>query len=234
MSKNNQRTRYLPVALGFLLILGSGVIQGVQSDRWGQSQKVIDAANRLSEIPGTFGEWISSDNEIPPEHLEIAEAIGSFSRTFTNRETSQTVSVMILCGRPGPISVHPPTVCFVGAGWGLQDQPTSKPLNGTVSGSLWNGRFVRNVDGVPVAIQTLWGWSGDGDWLACDNPRLETAGFPYLYKMYVTVPVSPDSGDVKSKVVQDFMDEFLPKVNHVLFEESGGHNGLSTEVTQQE
>lgn len=226
MSKSNQIRRHFPFALGIILILGSGVIHGVQSDRWGQSQKVIDAASRLDDLPVSFGDWVSTETEIPQEHLKVAEADGHFSRTFTHKETGQAVSVMILCGRPGPISVHPPTVCFVGAGWGLQSQPTSAPIKGTVSGSLWNGRFTRTVDGVPVAIQTFWGWSGDGNWLACDNARFETASFSYLYKMYVTVPVSPESGEIDSKVTDSFMDNFLPRVNRVLFEKTEGDSPI--------
>ncbi len=226
MTNSGQKKRYLPFVLGVLLILTSGIIHGFQSDRWGQSQKVLDAASRLDELPVSFNGWVSEESEIPKEHLKLAEAVGHFSRKFVHQESGQTVSVMILCGRPGPISVHPPTVCFVGAGWGLQSQPVSTPIDGAAPGSLWNGRFARSVDGVPIAIQTLWGWSADGNWLACDNARLETARFPYLYKMYITVPVSAETGDIDLKSVDKFMDDFLPRVNQTLFEKGGDSSSV--------
>jgi hypothetical protein len=222
MLKTGQVSRTLPFTIGALLILGSGVIHGVQSDRWGQSQKVLDAANKLNELPVSFNDWVSEESEIPEKQLRQAEAVGHFSRSFVHSKTGRRVSVMILCGRPGPISVHPPTVCFVGAGWRLQSQPASAPIDGNVSGSLWNGQFARVIDGVPVAIQTFWGWSSDGVWLACNNPRFETASFPFLYKMYVTVPVSAETNDLDLKTADEFMGDFLPRVNHVLFEKTNG------------
>ncbi len=202
------------------MIIASGVIHGIQTDRWGESSKVLEAASRLDQIPTEFGDWSGTGNEIPEKQLKVAEAAGYYSQKFTNTEDGRQVSVMILCGRPGPISVHPPTVCFVGAGWNLQTQPARVEMDSSGSGAMWKGRFARIQDGVPVAIETHWGWTAEGKWLALESPRLETAKYSHLYKMYITVPYSTASeGDAK-KTVDEFLESFLPQLNEALFQES--------------
>ncbi|WP_417847626.1 exosortase-associated EpsI family protein [Thalassoglobus sp.] len=215
-----QAQRILPIGIGLLLIVATGVIHGIQTDRWGESTKVLEAARRLDQLPTEFGDWSGTASEIPEKQLKVAEAVGHYSQKFTNTKDGRELSVMILCGRPGPISVHPPTVCFVGAGWGLQTTPAPVEFESPDAGSMWKGRFARVADGVPIAIETHWGWSADGKWMALDRPRLETAQYPYLYKMYVTVPFSNASeGDVKT-TTDEFMESFLPLLNEALFQNS--------------
>lgn len=205
-----------------MLILGTGVLHGLQTDRWGESAKVLAAAERLNSIPTSFGNWTSEATEIPEDQLKIAEALGHFARQFRNSETGEVVNIMILCGRPGPISVHPPTVCFVGAGWQLEAEPKTISLSAALqeksAESLWNTRFVRSVDGVPVRINTSWGWNSAGEWQAYENARLKTAGAPYLYKMYATIPVSVETESVESDVLERFWRDFLPLVDEALFD----------------
>lgn len=220
VTKNN----LILMIVGAAIILGSGYVHGLQTDRWGRSSELLEASKRLDSIPVEFGDWISDGNEIPEGQLKIAEATGYYARRFQNTKTGVQVSVMILCGRPGPISVHPPTVCFVGAGWGLRDSPKVSALNQNQKAEFWTSEFSRRVDGVPVSIKTLWGWSSDGDWSAHENARLKTAGNEFLYKMYVTVPSGGENDTTAMAGAEEFLDEFLPLVDRSLF----GDNERST------
>lgn len=202
--------------LGLMVILGSGVVQGIQGGRWGDPESLINAAQRLDEIPHQFGEWTSTENEISQRELQIAEAVGHFTRTYVNSETGKQISVMILCGKPGPISVHPPTVCFVGAGWGLESDPTITNFEPD-NASFWTGRFGKNKDGQRIVMETKWGWSSTSNWKAFDNARLETAGQAFLYKMYISAAVIQSDNNVKNTEHQEFMDDFIPLVNKALF-----------------
>ena len=56
-------------------------------------------------------------------HLEIGQIDGYLSRTYTNQGTGATVSLLIVGGKPGPISVHTPDICFSGAGYELKNTP---------------------------------------------------------------------------------------------------------------
>lgn len=213
----NRKTAML-LAAGLLFIVASGVVHGIQTDRWGKSQRLMEASQRLQNIPREFGDWRSEDREIPEEQLRVAEATGNLSRVYSNVVTGENVSVMILCGKPGPISVHPPTVCFVGAGWTLAGTPNVTQTPDERS-QFWNGHFTGTSNGTPVAIDTLWGWSCDGRWIAYDNARLETAGNSFLYKMYVTVNRNIASESSSVGVANHFLEEFLPMVDASLFKE---------------
>lgn len=202
--------------IAFALIIGGGVVQGIQSERWGTSKSVIEAAERLQAIPTTFSDWQSEEVEMSERELEIAEAVGNFSRRYKNEATGESVSVMILCGKPGPISVHPPTVCFIGAGWGLVGTPEQTGFSFS-DATFWQGKFTRRTQGRQVNMNTIWAWNSDGRWLARENPRIETAGNPFLYKMYIsTVDLQLNDG-TRSETTQSFCEEFLPIVDQVLF-----------------
>ncbi|MDA7503499.1 EpsI family protein, partial [bacterium] len=191
----SQARNSLLMVLGLTVILGSGVVQGIQGGRWGNSESLMKAAQRLDEIPRQFGDWTSTENEMSLRELQIAEAVGHFTRTFVNSKTGKQISVMILCGKPGPISVHPPTVCFVGAGWGLESEPTVTNIE-PEDGSFWAGRFSKNKDGQRIVMETKWGWSSSSHWKAFENARLETAGQSFLYKMYISAAVIQSSENV--------------------------------------
>lgn len=207
----------LLLAAGLALIVGSGVVHGLQTDRWGQAQALLDAAQRLDEIPTEFNGWTSQDAPIAERQLKGAEAVGSYSRQFQHPKTGHAVNVMILCGRSGPIAVHPPTVCFTGSGWRLQAAPSRAVVESHADESFWNAEFSREEDGIPISIRTKWGWNGDGKWMACRQPRLETARYRNLYKMYVTVPSTYLSPEEAEATAQDFLEQFLPVVNEALF-----------------
>jgi hypothetical protein len=212
----------VPIAVGVVLIIGVGVVDGVLTDRWGRDEKLQAAAQRLEKnVPVEVGDWNSTAVEISASQLQQAEAVGHFSRRFSRESNSEEqVSVLALCGPHGPIAVHPPTVCFVGAGWRPGYAPKKREFkdeSGKKSlGTFWVTDFTKDVDGVPTTMRTFWGWSNGSDagWRASNNPRFEFAGSPFLYKLYVTVPVDPNDDD--DKTGEDFIRSFLPAIDKAI------------------
>ena len=47
---------------------------------------------------------------------------GYLLRTYTHRISGETFQVLLVCGKPGPTSLHPPDVCYQGAGYGTDAQ----------------------------------------------------------------------------------------------------------------
>jgi hypothetical protein len=223
----------LLIVLSLLLVVGSGVVHGLHTDRWGQSDKVLAAGSRLDRIPRVIGDWVSEEVEIPPQQLQQAEAVGHLSRKYVNQVDGREMTILILCGRPGPISVHPPTVCFTGAGWRLASTPKpfawTAPEGSDIEAEFWSCDFVRSTDEGPMVIRTLWAWSSSDDWLAHERPRLATAHHPYLYKMYVTAPNNPTEIPLDTPFIEldqdppeallEFLEIFLPAVNTALSSE---------------
>lgn len=205
-------------AAGSLLIV-SGVAHALRTDRWFVADELVSAAQKLDAVPNEFGDWKSEEVERDAEMLEAAEARGCYSRRFSNSKTGELLHVLILCGRPGPIAVHTPDVCFVASGQTLVARQSHMIQSDSADrlGEFYVGDFSRTVDGVPYQMRTFWAWSADGDWKIADNTRLEFATYPFLYKMYVshTVPVRSEFDETDAAL--EFMKEFLPHVHQTLF-----------------
>src|SRR4051812_35665079 len=110
-------TRCLPAIAAALLLLGFGVAEGKWTNRWHQSHAAEDAGRRLAEIPLTLGEWQGTSGELDPRQAVKAELSGSILRQYTHKSNGTTLTVLLVCGRPGPVSVHTPDVCFAGSGF---------------------------------------------------------------------------------------------------------------------
>src|SRR5436190_11210209 len=105
--------RSWPILLPLSLLMAFGIAEGIWTERWHQSHAAEEAGARLSSIPPAVGDWESREEQLDPRQVVKAELTGSLVRHYTNRSTGVTVTVMLVCGRPGPISVHTPDVCFV-------------------------------------------------------------------------------------------------------------------------
>src|SRR5262249_16950596 len=161
---------------------------GFWTGRWGTpTADPSAAAARLDSVPRTIGSWDSVDMEVDSAQLDAAQVTGYLSRRYVDRATGTEVSVLIVCGRPGPIPAHPPDICYRGAGYELLSAP-AKYVVGAPSASsaaeFWKARFVKSDSALSSQLEVLWSWSASGVWKA-DNPRLKFAGFPALYKLYV-------------------------------------------------
>lgn len=205
----------------FLLVMISigalGYAHGRLTDRWGMPAEVSQAAERLALVPHEINGWVGTDLPIGTRQLEAASAEGSLSRQYMHSETGEVVQVMILCGRPGPIAVHPPTVCFVGSGVEQATEESKATLSsGETESEFFTADFVQ-TDLFEEAQRTYWAWSTTGrSWSApgdSQTTRLTFAGEPYLYKMYFTTPVERLPGQEEfaptSENVLNFMEAML-------------------------
>ena len=209
----------IPVIAGIILIL-AGFAHGFRSDRWGDHPDALAAAKRLSKVPATIGQWHSTKVSISQREVAMAGALGHLSRKYVNRKDGRTVYITILCGRHGPISVHPPTVCFVGAGWNLNSPPvkhiirTGKPPQDK---EFWMADFERNSANIPQKMRTFWSWSVSGNWQAADHPRIKYANSPFLYKIYLSHSLT-DVSEPIDEPTKEFLERLLSEVDRTLFE----------------
>lgn len=218
------RKQILLLVSGLVIILGSAYVHAVLTNRWGSPADLSAAAEKLDRIPHIVGDWHSEPVEIPENQLRGAEAVGHFARVYRNDKTQKEVQVLILCGPHGPIAVHPPTICFTSAGLQQTHSEKKQPVAaGDLNGEFWNTLFSkRSPDGVPMELETYWAWSQAGETVASDNPRLEFASSPHLYKIYVTHLRPPIHTDSQKKAAnppcEEFLKVFLPEFHAALSE----------------
>lgn len=181
-------TNILKIAAAVLCTLGgAGLIEGRFSDDSRSSEQLELASATLSRLPLQCGDWTAAPLTLNPEELKIAEASGAILRKYTNQLTGQTATVLALCGRPGPISVHPPTACYRARGYRITDVQLPVQIAECGRGhSVLAAEFTNPAGFAQDRVGILWTWSTDGEWSAPSNPRIEFAGTPALFKLYVT------------------------------------------------
>ncbi len=211
--------RFLLIGLGILLVVASGVCQGLFTGRWGQSQELAEAARRLQSVPMTVGDWKGEqESTISDRALQIGEIVSYLSRRYV-RSDGSAVNVLIVCGRPGPISVHTPDVCFRGAGFrpvSITHRVIAGDDSSTV-GEAWGSDFSKQTPAAEEHVRVFWSWGRPSTWQAPDQPRRAFAGIPYLYKLYVVRRIPQVGESIDEDPCLEFMQTFLPQLTSLLF-----------------
>ena len=223
------------IATGVAVLLCGGIAQGLMSHRWLPNAAVQNAALVLNDIPSKIGNWTSEDIALPDADQKIGGIVGYVQRTYRDQTTGTEVSLLLVAGESGPISVHPPTACFSGRGFNVVRQPgilaiaksdEESPATATTSPDVSQNHVFNQADFANSAIDDVslirvcWAWSTNGHWEAPANPRLQFASQPYLYKLYVSERWIPN-GDVNQDAgaAQQFLMTALPVLRERL--ESG-------------
>jgi len=206
----------LPRLIAFVAVIIAGVVPGVWGHRWVSSSTLADTAARLALVPLTVGEWEGRDLEVNPRELRLAEAVGSLRRHYVHRHTGATVTLLAVCGRPGPISVHTPEVCFPGAGYEEMGAVTRREIAGLSGDRFWYRRF-QKTGPTPALLAITYAWTDTGPWEAPDNPRLSLARHPALLKVYVTRTLSDSKEPPDGDPTSDFLRALTPPLRAALF-----------------
>lgn len=211
--------RILPLFCATTLLVASGVVQRVWTGAWtGADNEPASFAARLANVPMNIGPWQGTDGEIDSAQLATAEAVGHLLRRYVRHDTDAEVSIFILCGRPGPMSVHQPTICYGGIGFET-DKETSYKVQG--EGDVPEAEFNR-LDMIkrervsPIRLRIYYAWNSGGSWRAPSNPRLTFGGAGALYKMYVVYRPAPGNELTETDPAQDLLRDLLPELQRAL------------------
>lgn len=211
--------RILSIASAFLLLAASGVSHRLWTGSWTVSGEPGLSAARLAEVPATIGDWVGADQEMDARQLARAEAAGYLSRRYVQRGTGAEVSVFIICGRPGPVAVHTPDICYTGLGFQIAGKPELYPVETDAdapSTAFFRGNFEKADPVAPARLRIYWAWKAGPGWQAATHPRLTFGGFPALYKLYLVYRPLPGDKFDEHDPCQDFMHDLLPALEKVL------------------
>ncbi len=213
--------RLLAIATALVIIILTGVVHGDLTGRWGASQELQDAVVRLEAIPSTVGSWHATDIELDPRQVEIGEIAGYVARRYEG-PSGAGFTVMIVCGRPGPIAAHTPEWCYGGAGYHAEGSPLAESLDigeGRRS-AFWVSTFRKERVAVPEDLEICWSWNAEGGWQAPENARVAFAPNRFLYKLYVVRDASADGGrGEEEEARREFIRHLIPGVNAALFDQ---------------
>lgn len=211
--------RLLSLMVALALVLGVGAVHGTWTDRWGRSEVLEAAAERLAALPDDLDDWKGVAYEQEPEALALAGAVTHYSRTFTDPVTGDKVLVMLLLGKPARMSVHRPEHCYRAAGYamlteqiGVQLRPQGEDADSSFSTAL----FSREETSGPNQLRIFWSFSDGSPWKCPKSPRLEYARSPLLYKLYVLRNVNSAQDAIADDPCIRLMGKLLPLLRRTL------------------
>lgn len=219
-------TRYLPIALGVLVIVGLTIPQIKMSDRFsGSNISAEQGRELLKQVPMDIGDWKGEDLPIDDQVRKTAGAIGAVSRSYRNARTGDDVKLWLIVGHARDISAHTPDICFPSSG--MTPKAAENSLHpfvfpGQAEAPFWTNTFIKEdaISGRQL-IRVFWAWfnpkpEGGVTWEAPSNPRWSFGNTRALYKMYFTSVMRDPAETTEQSACVQFAREFMPVVNEVL------------------
>lgn len=205
-------TRTFGIVLVAALTLASGIIHGRMSNRWGPSPDLLAAAKKLENLPRQFATWqLLSSGEMSDEVLKMLECTGYAVREYQDQETYERVTMTLLLGPSGPMSVHTPDICLPSRDYKALENPRRVPVSvgEGQSAEFWRQTFQAN-DLNAGQLRVYYAWSPDGHWSAPEEPRFKFADRPFLYKLQLVSGLPPGTETEATDTCQRFLEAFVP------------------------
>jgi hypothetical protein len=227
-------SRYLPIVLGVLVIVGLTIPQIVMSDRFASTN--VSAAQRgelLKKVPKKIGDWIGEDMPIDKNVRDVAGAVGAISREYRNSRTNEKVNLWLIVGHARAISSHTPNTCYPASGFEQRARENSLyPMEfpGVPRAPFWTNTFFKEDVNGRRLVRVFWSWhnpptdeesKGTVAWEAPENSRWHFGNTRALYKMYFTSEMRDTSETAEQSACLRFAREFMPIVNKALADVHG-------------
>jgi hypothetical protein len=207
------------ISLAVLLIVGTGLIDGVWTNRWHPSSELAALTAKFDSIPMVVGDWHGAAFEIPAKERAIAGAAACFARKYSNPASGVTLSVVLLGGLPGDLANHAPTICYPGAGYTLSaPAPISCRYGKGEKRAVLQTALAARGGVSPSVLRILWGWNAAKGWAAPDEPRWSFASERYLCKLYVLRETFGSDVKAEDDPCTNFLAVFLPEVDRRVFD----------------
>jgi hypothetical protein len=203
------------------LVISTGIVDGVWNGRWQEVPGLQEAVARLESVPDRMGDWVGENRQLDQEVIAAAHIAGYRLLDFNNKRRRQRVTMLLICGQPGPVAVHTPDVCYEGAGYQVVSGPVPYSLLAARGGSSYPLNCVR-LEGTapqqPSELRVLWSWNADGCWEIPAHPRFHFARFHALYKLYVMSEhrVSGQIPQLEDDAAVTFLKVLLPALDRAL------------------
>jgi hypothetical protein len=194
----------------------AGWLHGRMTNRWGRHPDSNLAAARLRQpLPDRVGHWrLRREAELEPAVIRLLQCPAFVSRVYEHEQTGDAVSVAVLLGPPGPISVHTPEICYSSQDFTLTSEREARSIS-DVSGtehSLWQVSFKSNgVDG--TRLRVLYGWTTGDRWAATERPRFGFGGVKHLYKIQLASNTPAGDSLDEFDPATDFLSQFLVQLD---------------------
>jgi hypothetical protein len=221
-------SRYLPIVLGVLAIVGLTIPQIVMSDRFASTNVSAEQrAELLKKVPKKIGDWIGEDSKPNETVRQVAGAVGAVEREYRNIRTNEKVNLWLIVGHSRNVSRHSPNTCYPAAGFEQRAPENSLyPMEfpGVPKAPFWTNTFFKEDVSGRRLVRVFWSWynpqsaehEGRVVWEAPENSVRQFGNTRALYKMYLTSDMRDTSETAEQSACLRFAREFMPIVNKAL------------------
>jgi hypothetical protein len=198
------------------MLVTAGVVHGVWTDRWQTPLDVKKAADEMARLPWDVGEWRGAEVSAGPAAPGVA---GCLQRRYDHRPGGGSVSLALVCGRPGPVSIHTPEACYGSSGFHVGTRHKVE-LRGL--GTFWRTDATRTTATDEVRLRIYYGWHTVAGWSAPEDPRQSFAREKVLHKVYVVREMT--GSEPREEPCEEFLRALIPELGRTVF---GGAAGLA-------
>jgi hypothetical protein len=207
--------RWIYAAAATLALLVTGLVHGYWTT---PDASVLEAARLLDEIPLELGEWVGNKLEVKPGQAGVG-VTGCIQRTYTHKTRGTQVVVALVNGKPGPVSIHTPEVCYGANGYMVGERRLTPLDIPGLPAQFWSSDAVKTTVTEETRIRIYWAWCAGEGWVASTDARQQFPRhrFPVLHKLYVVRDLnkSPELG--KEEACEAFLKVLLPELQKTLF-----------------
>jgi hypothetical protein len=212
------------VSVFVLLFTALTLVHAQVTGRWKPLPELDQYVDQLNKLDVSIPDWISTEAPLEDaDSLGTAGIRGFSSKTYRYRPTGASFTTLIVCGRPGPISVHTPDVCYRSSGFTPTTEPSLVTIGepGTRTLTLWNLQVAPPASRAGAAdLVIYWTWIGQKGINSPSNARLAFSGMPALYKLYFVREAARNQSDEITKKDQKrdtaFITDFVFQVEKSL------------------
>ena len=201
--------RLFPVVTALAVVVGTGLVQGVWTDRWGLDAAVARLVSGLDRVPRDLGDWHAEVLDSDPN--DAPGVAGQLYLRYANRKTGESVAVVLLCGRPGPVSIHTPDVCYGASGFKVGKVSTVTLEEPGGPAEFFVTEAVKSRAAEQTRVRIFWSWYAGGRWQAAGNARVKFAGQKALVKFFVVRELSTEVPPERDPCA-DFLRLLLPEL----------------------
>jgi hypothetical protein len=216
----------LTTVTAVILLVGGRIVE----DRWQGEFKSVPV--RLDLIARDLDGWHGRDLQLEGQQAswaQLGDGInpGYIDRDYVHTATGRRIALLLVWGRPDPVSEHTPDECYPGAGFTPVTEKKKETLDVEAphpAADFYTQDFAKGgPDGTRLRI--YWAWNADGRWQAPDHPHEDLArhhqfysyGGGVLFKVYVIREMTGDDEAADTETCRDFLRVLLPEFRQRLF-----------------
>lgn len=207
--------RILFTAVAVAALLATGLVHGYWTGRFDYAEGVAAAVERVEQTALDLPNWKgvaldvqTSANSSTAHHL---------FRRYVHRQTGREVNVLLVCGRPGPVSIHTPDACYGASGFQVATPVKKAWPIGENTAEFWSSRMVKKRPTEEVQLRVFWSWNAGTGWTASDNARMDFVRSPLLYKLYLIHDRAQEGSVTTDDPCVALMRELTPELDKSLF-----------------